>query len=631
MNAIGRVARAQRALELMTLARAALWGFALAVVLRAIGLPALALTASVVGIVSAFLWRSRAVWSRRSVALWLDERHPELGYALVAAVDPGTPATAHPALDAAAERVSALRALRRHASHTVGPAALALGLALLATAAPSRRLVQRAMPRQSAGTAAAPVARLSPIGGTLVPPAYAGGQQRRLDDPSTIDGLPGSRVELRGPGGVRALTAALGGRTLAVGDDADGWRLTFVIPDSAVVLRLEAGGARRLVVIAPRRDAPPAVRLTLPARDTVVRSADVSISLDAELTDDVGLASAHFELIASAGESEGNFISRERVAGARSLGGARAGRLHLVVTPASLGLSAGGQLAVRAAAVDRNDVSGPGRGWSETRIVRIARPGEYDSLAATSLGVPPPAREGMATLSMLVLRTEQLHRERATFAPAELRRRAEALARIGDDVEQRLDEVIATETGEEPGAHVHAEGERAAEDPRLREASLALRDGLTELRVARTGPALPHLYRARRALDAYRVAARYYVRGRVKEVVVNTARARLAGRDSGRAGAGEPRAPLAGAEALRRAYADAVRELPAHRERAAERLTLVRVDALRTDPALAATLGDAVSALRAGRDASPALLRARHFLFGVAVVRDSLPLWSGFP
>jgi hypothetical protein len=615
----------------MTVARAALWGLALAVVLRAIGLPAPALTATVVGIVSAFLWHGRAVWSRRSVALWLDERHPELGYALVAAVDPGVPAAAHPALDAAAARVSALRALRRHAAHTVGPAALALGLALLATAAPSRRLVSRAVPRQRSGAAAAPVARLSPIGGTLMPPAYAGSQRRRLDDPSTIDGLPGSRVELRGPGSVRGLAASLGDRTLAVADDADGWRLAFVIPDSAVVLQLAAGGARRLVVIAPRRDAPPAVRLTLPARDTVVRSAGASITLDAELADDIGLASAHIELIVSAGESEGNFISRERVAGARSLGGARAGRLHLVVPLASLGLAAGGQLAVRAVAVDRNDVNGPGRGWSETRIVRVARPGEYDSLAATSLGVPPPAREGIATLSMLVLRTEQLHRESTTLAPVELRRRAEALARIGDDVERRLDEVIATQSGEEPGAHVHAEGERAGEDARLREASFALRDGLTELRVARTGSALPHLHRASRALDAYRVAARYYARGRVQDVVVNTARARLAGRDSGRAGAGEPRPPLAGAEVLRRAYADAVRELPAHRGRAAERLTVVLVDALRADTALAATLGDAVSALRAGRDASPALLRARHILFGAAVVRDSLPRWNGFP
>ena len=69
MSATGRVARAQRALGLMTVARAALWGLALAVVLRVIGLPAPALTATVVGIVSAFLWHGRAVWSRRSVAL----------------------------------------------------------------------------------------------------------------------------------------------------------------------------------------------------------------------------------------------------------------------------------------------------------------------------------------------------------------------------------------------------------------------------------------------------------------------------------------------------------------------------------------------------------------------------------
>ncbi len=57
---------------------------------------------------------------------------------------------------------------------------------------------------------------------------------------------------------------------------------------------------------------------------------------------------------------------------------------------------------------------------------------------------------------------------------------------------------------------------------------------------------------------------------------------------------------------------------------------MLRVDALASAPTLAASLADAIDALRAGRNATEALLRVRRTLFGEPRALDSLPKWSGW-
>lgn len=639
MTARQHVRGARRALIATIVAQAALWSAATTVLLASLGAPIALVVVAAIAAAAVVLWRGAGAWSERRVALWLEERHPELRYALVTAIDPATPADWRARLDEAATGLRTGPALRVRALRAGWPAAVALAFALVVALLIPRSVLRAtigSMRARAAAPADAPVSRLAPLRAELVPPAYARRPTRRLDDPSTLDGLPGTRVTLSGPGGPDGLRATLGARALPVARRDGRWELRLALPDSAAALRLEDGrtGTSRLLVVAPTPDAPPSVRLALPARDTTVRAATFALTLDAELADDVGLASARFEIIVSAGESEGNFVSRESVAGARTFGGAREGRLRLATTLAALGVTPGGQVAVRAVATDRNDVGGPGVGYSETRVIRVARANEYDSLTADDLGVPPPVGEGRVTLSMLVQRTERLHRERARIPVAQLRDRSERLAADGEEIYTLLQEVIAIATGQEPGEHVHNEDERVGEDPRLREAAHALRDGLTELRVTRTAEALPHLYRAKRALDAYRLAGRYYIRGRVREVVVNTERVRLAGRDTGRAAPHAPRAAVVGPEGMRRAYAEAMRELaggPERTAKAVELLTLARVEALRADTALARALGDATAALQARRDPASALARARRHLFGAAAARDSLGAWSVVP
>ena len=62
---------------------------------------------------------------------------------------------------------------------------------------------------------------------------------------------------------------------------------------------------------------------------------------------------------------------------------------------------------------------------------------------------------------------------------------------------------------------------------------------------------------------------------------------------------------------------------------AADTLALLRLDVLTDEPAFATAIGAAIDALRGGRDATDALVRARRMLAGGSQARSTLPAWSG--
>ena len=74
---------------------------------------------------------------------------------------------------------------------------------------------------------------------------------------------------------------------------------------------------------------------------------------------------------------------------------------------------------VRAVARDRNNVTGPGVGVSETRTIRIPRPSEYDSIAVE--GAPPPdVDSSQLSQRMLIMLAEKLQARRAKLARADV-------------------------------------------------------------------------------------------------------------------------------------------------------------------------------------------------------------------
>jgi hypothetical protein len=164
----------------------------------------------------------------------------------------------------------------------------------------------------------------------------------------------------------------------------------------------------------------------------------------------------------------------------------------------------------------------------------------------------------------------------------------------------------------------------------LLEAYNAMWDAGRELEVGEPDDALPHMRAALEAIQRARTAERIYLRGRAPAVIVDLARVRLAGKRDGLDPAplrprSDPRAPSTRRQARFHAALDRIAEQD---PTAADTLALLRLDALADDPALATAIGAAIDALRAGRDATDALVRARRMLAGESAPRRTLPAWS---
>jgi len=503
---------------------------------------------------------------------------------------------------------------------------------------------------------------------TVHPPAYTGLPATTLDDPASVAAVVASRVELRGAG-EGSVAAELGGRAVAVTREGRAWQLSLAMPPAPGALRLTSGDAERLVVLEPRADSAPVVTLARTVVDTVVRAPTGTIPLAGGVADDFGLASAAWEWIASSGEGE-NFTFRSGTVGAAQLGGRRRAELRANLSLDALELKPGDFVHVRLVARDRNTVSGPGVGVSETRTIRVARTGEYDSLAVE--GAPPPEVDKSAlSQRMLLLLTERLEARRPRLSRETVVRESQAIARDQTALRKRVGELIYTRLGEGvDGEHSHFAGdghEHGVEgklDPAdlLAQASKAtgggeptmldfegdetpvvavnqplleaynhMWDASRELEVGAPGRAIPPMRRALVALQKAREAERIYLRGRPPAVVVDVARARLQGKDSAGVVSGRtPREDIDAAAAARARRLDrALLLLDAQPAAAVDSLLLLRVDALADAPALAGALGDAIEGLRGGRDATDALRRARRLADGEPRTAPGLPAWSG--
>lgn len=636
-RALQRVRETRRMLGLVVVSGVMLWtgavlfgGFVLATAIEAVTalpatlrsvLPSLALAGALVTF-SVLAWRNRFVWYFDRVALWIEERAPELRYALVTAVDPHYRGATGASLDSATARVETGTFLREAAVRTLAPpASAALAMALLFAFLPisAKDRFSSAAHLGSAPSAVTPIGnRLLRLTGTLSPPAYSGYKTEALADPSTIVGLRGSRVMLIGAGAPDGIQAALGEGTVPIEKRGRGWSASFTLVDSLpAVLELVDRDYRRLIVVDPRMDRPPAARLLLPVRDTTLRVVSGTLSLSATFSDDVGLGTAQFEYIVARTGDADEAIARTGTLGTKRVSGP-VGAFAMTVPYASLQLTEGDLLSVRAVVLDNNTLYGPGKGYSETRNIRVAQKSEYDSLAVNA--APPSADTAMISLRMLILATEKLERERPTLQRTFFVDSARKLAGSAELVRQKILAIIEQQTGA-----------GVAANPLLLEAAEAMMNATVSLQIAETGEAIPQLWIAYRALEKLRSEERYYIRGRVPPIVVNIERIRLTGTDTGRVVARATPRPDAETEKgrIRAQYAAAVRELRSSPARAVELFTLLRVSTLRTNPALAAALGEATTALQGGTDATLPLLRARRVIDGSKSAQETLPKWSG--
>ncbi len=676
MTARERVVALQRTLSAVLLARALAVGAAVGTVgwalAHALALPSLvAAIAAVLGVGVAVALAAPMVAARslERVALWVEERHPSLRYALVTAA--GSAATREDLERQALqlpwwddERRRLWRALIAPATMLVGAVLLVVWHPVLVRW-PATDAIEGASGSRTGGRASAdPLARVRV---SITPPGYAGRAATSADDPTSVDALTGSRIVVSGDGDAASVRALLDSTPRAIGARGDRWSTAFAMPARPALLRLRsAAGRERLVVLAPITDAPPAVTLLLPARDTVVRTAKGMLVLRAAVRDDIGLRVAAFEIIVSSGQEE-NFTFRTATLARVDLGGRAESALEARLSLDSLALKPGDVLQMRAVARDGNTVSGPGLGSSETRALRVARAGEYDSVSVDP--APPGEPEGQVLgQRMLITLTDALEKRRTRLQRPTLVLESQRIAadqarlrkRVGDIVFQRVGgEPLSEESNIEAplgkmtpeqllaraqeatkstvGETMDVEGDETpilAINKPLLEAFNAMWDAGRALEQGDTRSALPPMRRALAAIERARQAERIYLRGRPSAVVVDVAHARLSGKDKGISSVRETRLPVDPVPRRRsESFARATVLLTHDPDAAADTLLVMRVGALEDAPALAAALDDAARTVRRGDARAIALVwtRVRRALGGAPVVRGTIPAWSGAP
>jgi hypothetical protein len=598
-------------------------------------------------VAAALLWRSRHLLSLGRVALWIEERVPSLHYSLVTALEMG-----NQGFREGIERTVARQnfagitrsALVKGAAPAVAAAILAFALLYVS---PSPAFGGGGLfSRVSAGSEASAIpagSRLDGLEVEVTPPAYARERLIRLDDPSSIAALAGSRITIRGEGSSAGLTGESDAARLSFRTTGGDWTTTLTMPQKPAALTLRDRGFERILVLEPRPDNPPRIVLTSPERDSTLRVPQLVLRMNATASDDVGLAGAYFEYLISSGSGE-IFSARTITTPIVQFGGARRGSLSATLDLAALKLGQGDVVSIRAITQDGNTLTGPGLATSDTRTYRIARADEYDSVSVDPAG-PTPVDSSAMSQRMLIQMTEKLVREQKGLTRQELVKRSTEIGDLEDRIRKRVHEILFEQEGGEdehggPGApadaehipedHAHSEEAVPVGSPDLLVAYNALWEAVRSLQIAEPEPALPPMRVALKALDRARLANRMYLRGLPPKVIVDIARVRMTGKDKGSA---STRTPLTRSDSARmrieRRFDAAIDLLQSRPGEAIRAFTLVQVDALATSPAFASAVGEAVEAMKRGRDATLPLLRARRALSGEPSSSPGLPSWSG--
>lgn len=591
-----------------------------------------------------------------AVSLWIEERVPVLRYALVTSIEPGAP----PALDRSVAAVDWNPATRSAARRSLRwpLAAVVASAALLTIAMAFGPAVTRFADRVTGQSRSTP--GLLDVRVQVQPPRYSRLGAESFRNPPVVRALVGSQLRVTVAGGSIA--------ELSVGDEPvldSTWR----VGSQPAALRVRSGDDSRLIAIDPVPDSTPVVSLRSPARDTVLAAPDGEFTLGADVRDDLGLRRAAFEYIVSSGSGE-SFTFLSGTIAARQLSGARETTISGEISIAGLKLKPGDFIHIRAVATDLRDDTASARGASETRTIRIARAGEFDSVSVEA-AAPPEEDKAVLSQRMLINLTEALVRRKARLARTVFGDESRTIGRDQARLRKQVGDIVFSRLGDDPsGEHFHGDGHqhegqelRPAMTPEevlkaadnatnaaagkmldfesdetpvvavnrpLLEAYNFMWDASRELNQAAPERALPPMYRALEAIQRARSAERLYLRSRPPRAVVDVDRARLQGREKGSPAARESRALATGVARVALArFARLVALARTDAAAAADSLLMLRIDlvgSLSTDGA--AVAADAATALRDGRDASDLLATFRSALGAGAVATDSLSRWS---
>lgn len=634
------------------------------------------------GLVGWYVRRRNGTITRPRAALWLEERVPSLQFALVTLDEieaQGTRSisdTARQRLMEAVGKPDISAPLNRSAIHQLRVPVL-LAVLLLVVAPPLQARLAHAA--KNAGASATSTSRKPGENVTanvraltnwhvrVVPPAYSALETRTLDDVGQVAALVGSQIEISGddeeaPTAVlRSTIDSVAASPLTVTRSSKGWSTRLTMPQSPADARFALGSANRQLLLEPRADSIPVVHLESPMLDSVFREPKGTVSLAANAHDDLGLQTVNFELIVTSGEGE-RFTAKSSMTGAQKLSGDREYKWRSSLSLDTMKLLPGDIIHMRAVARDHHPDASHELGASETRTFRIARAGEYDSVAVDP-APPPEVQKSLMSQRMLLILTEKLVAKLKTMprdaVVAESRKLASDQVKlrkaIGNLVFQRLE-------GEDSGEHAHsaddghdhgvameqgklvitqtgaaapmtdgAEGDSpiVGINKPLLEAFNAMWDAASALEIAEPKNAVPHMKLALAAIERARSAERIYLRGKPPVVIVDLAKVRLIGKDTGQVNSRAAREALSPKEAARESrLLSAALLLTRDSNAGRDSLALLRLESLTDAPRLAAALNDVLEVVRRGGDATESLVRARR-LIGAGAKTDSLKSWRG--
>ena len=440
-------------------------------------------------VVAAGLWVRRGVWTSAATAALAEGAVPGCDNLLVTATATENLAGLSPAirhevmrqadLRAAVVSPSALVPLRRPISSLVVAAALVAGAAHWAPRAPAGDA-----PAAAGGVIGS--AATFDVAVTVTAPAYLRAAPVTLDNPAEVRVPAGGSLRLVVRTGL-AMRAGLvsvslddaGGAAVALtpGADAGTFERTWSPTQSttgALVGRGTDGTAAesRLLAIAVVPDERPLVRVARPGRDVRLATADASLEIEVEATDDHGVSALELYYLRMSGGGESFTFAEGRVpiAAVTTLapsGLVTRGRLSWAL--GALDLEDGESLVYRVLATDAAPGAAPGE--SETYTIDVGRLFETEGAGAA---VAEEDRRYAISQQMVIVHTERALAERGRVAPEPWLARLQGIA-----AEQRM---VRAEVVFLSGGDVQDEVDEAAHGDELQEGRLENRGRVEMLR-----------------------------------------------------------------------------------------------------------------------------------------------------
>lgn len=426
-------------------------------------------------------WRGRPELIETAEAL--EQRVPPSRNLLRTAVElqlrDATPATDHGVAALVAARAEAL------ASTIDVPALVPMGRALAAVSGAACAVVLSVMwasgglrpvtaPARAAVMAIRGEAEIVRVVARVVAPPYARRADSLLTDPTRVSALIGSTVSFTVDASVDTLVVTTGDSTRRVVRANNVLQFTLpVVSDGFVALEAvpsqargpsTARSARRLIGLSAQRDDAPSVVIVEPQKDLILPSADRTLSIRMNASDDLALRTlrVRYTKVAGSGErftfSEGEVpVTIQRSSGARWNGQATLALAPLLSEP--------GDLVVYRAVVTDSRPGSPAV-ESDALIAELAAPG---GLAALGFALDPDEDRYALSQQMVIQKTERLIAQRSRLsaevaleqsmqlAGEQRRVRAEFVFMMGGEF---AEEAVITEDGVmELDEHEEAESE----------------------------------------------------------------------------------------------------------------------------------------------------------------------------